>query len=143
MRECSLAGFGGSGTCSGGSGAGSGVSSCGPVLSLGGVGMCFYTSYQLSMLAFTCVTPIIYLWNLYGSYSKRLNRLMLMALSEANSVATQALSSISTVKACSMEDTEIEKCVHVRCLGEERGREVCVCMCVYVCVCCGWVNGTP
>ena len=79
------------------------------VLLIGGVVMCFYTSYQLSMLAFTCVTPILYLCQLYGTYSKRLNRLMLMALSEANSVATQALSNISTVKACSMEVIEMGK----------------------------------
>jgi len=33
---------------------------------VGGIVMCYYTSYQLSMLAFVTVGPITYLWDLYG-----------------------------------------------------------------------------
>ena len=37
---------------------------------VGSVGMCYYTSYELSMLAFVTVGPIMYLWDLYGNWSK-------------------------------------------------------------------------
>lgn len=78
------------------------------VMLIGGVAMCFYTSYQLSMLAFTTVGPILYLWDLYANWSRRLNRMVLAALSEANSVAVQALGHVRTVKAFSQEAREID-----------------------------------
>ena len=53
------------------------------IMLCGGLVMCYYTSYQLSMLAFVTVGPIMYLWDLYADWSKRLNRLMLAAWSEA------------------------------------------------------------
>ena len=34
----------------------------------GGLIMCYYTSYQLSMLAFVTVGPIMYLWDLYANW---------------------------------------------------------------------------
>ena len=37
---------------------------------VGSVAMCYYTSYELSMLAFVTVGPIMYLWDLYGNWSK-------------------------------------------------------------------------
>lgn len=79
------------------------------VMLIGGVAMCFYTSYQLSMLAFTCVGPVLFLWDIYAKFSKRLNRLVLAALGEASSAATEALGNIRTVKAFCMESTELER----------------------------------
>ena len=35
---------------------------------VGGLVMCYYTSYQLSMLAFVTVGPIMYLWDLYANW---------------------------------------------------------------------------
>lgn len=46
------------------------------------------------------------MWDMYSNWSRRLNRLVLSSLSEANSVATQALGNIRTVKAFSMESVE-------------------------------------
>ena len=40
----------------------------------GGIALCYWTSYQLSMLAFVTVGPITYLWDMYGTWSKRLTR---------------------------------------------------------------------
>jgi len=68
--------------------------------------MCYYTSYELSMLAFVTVGPIMYLWDLYGHWSKSLTRRMLSAMSEGNSLATEALSHIRTVKAFASEPME-------------------------------------
>merc|ERR1711959_890193 len=76
---------------------------------IGGLLMCYYTSYQLSMLAFVTVGPIMYLWDLYANWSKRLNRLMLAAWGEANSIANEALGHIRTVKGFSTEHREIAK----------------------------------
>jgi len=69
--------------------------------------MCYYTSYQLSMLAFVTVGPIMYLWDLYASWSRRLNRLMLAAWGEANSIANEAIRHVRTVKSFSTERREI------------------------------------
>lgn len=79
------------------------------IMLVGGVAMCFYTSYQLSMLAFTCVGPVLFLWDLYAKFSKRLNRLVLAALSEASSAATEALGNIRTVKTFCMEANELAR----------------------------------
>ena len=79
------------------------------IMLIGGVTMCFATSYELSMLAFVVVGPIMYLWDLYGNWSKSLSRRVLAAWAEANAVATEALHHIRTVKAFVTEDTETKK----------------------------------
>ena len=66
------------------------------IMLVGGVTMCFATSYELSMLAFVVVGPIMYLWDLYGNWSKSLSRRVLAAWAEANAVATEALHHIRT-----------------------------------------------
>ena len=76
---------------------------------VGGVTMCYVTSYQLSLLAFVTVGPIMYLWDLYGNWSKKLTRMMLAAWGEANSFATEALGHIRTVKAFVSEPLEVAK----------------------------------
>ena len=65
---------------------------------VGGVAMCYWTSYELSMLAFVTVGPIMYLWDLYGTWSKQLTRRMLSALGEGNSIATEALAHVSSLE---------------------------------------------
>ena len=60
------------------------------------------------MLAFVTVGPIMYLWDLYAKWSKRLNRQMLASWAEGNSIASQALSHIRTVKAFGTEAMEIQ-----------------------------------
>mmetsp|Transcript_8853 Transcript_8853/g.11535 ORF Transcript_8853/g.11535 Transcript_8853/m.11535 type:complete len:924 (-) Transcript_8853:1361-4132(-) len=77
------------------------------ILLFGGVTMCYVKSYRLSMLAFITVGPIMFIWDAYAQWSKRLNSKMIAGWSEANSCANQALSHIKTVKAFSSEDLEI------------------------------------
>jgi len=76
---------------------------------LGGLVMCFVKSYRLSMLAFVTVGPITYLWDQYAQWSKGLAREMLAYWAEANSIASQALSHVRTVKAFGCEDKVIAK----------------------------------
>lgn len=70
----------------------------------GGMLMCYVKSYRLSMLAFVTVGPISYLWDQYAQWSKGLAREMLSYWAEGNSIASQALSHIRTVKAFGCED---------------------------------------
>jgi len=76
---------------------------------IGGMLMCFVKSYRLSMLAFVTVGPITYLWNLYADWSKGLAREMLAYWAEGNSIASQALSHIRTIKAFGCESRVMEK----------------------------------
>ena len=75
----------------------------------GGMIMCFYKSYRLSMLAFVTVGPISYLWEQYALWSKGLAREMLSHWAEGNSIASQALSHVRTVKAFGCEDKVLDK----------------------------------
>eukprot|EP00607_Mallomonas_marina_P002723 CAMPEP_0182439544 /NCGR_PEP_ID=MMETSP1167-20130531/86506_1 /TAXON_ID=2988 /ORGANISM="Mallomonas Sp, Strain CCMP3275" /LENGTH=1022 /DNA_ID=CAMNT_0024633277 /DNA_START=169 /DNA_END=3238 /DNA_ORIENTATION=+ len=79
------------------------------VLLLGGIGMCFFTSWRLSMLAFVTVGPIIHITQIYASWSQQLNRQIYMALATANGFATEALGNIRTVKAFATELRETER----------------------------------
>jgi ABC-type multidrug transport system fused ATPase/permease subunit len=74
---------------------------------IGGVVLCFYTSWRLSMLAFTTVGPIITITQVYAGWSQGLNRQIYAALGAANGIATEALGNIRTVKAMSTEDMEV------------------------------------
>lgn len=76
---------------------------------VGGMMMCFIKSYRLSMLAFVTVGPITYLWDLYAKWSKGLAREMLSHWAEGNSIASQALSHVRTVKAFGCEERVVGK----------------------------------
>eukprot|EP01083_Nonionella_stella_P161308 528148_1 len=75
----------------------------------GGMIMCFMKSYRLSMLAFVTVGPISYLWEQYALWSKGLAREMLSYWAEGNSIASQALSHVRTVKAFGCEEKVLNK----------------------------------
>ena len=79
------------------------------MLLLGGIALSFYTSWRLSMLAFTTIGPIIYITQIYASWSQKLNRRIYAALGAANGYATEALANIRTVKAFSTESFEETK----------------------------------
>ena len=66
---------------------------------IGGVAMAFYTSWRLSMLAFTTVGPIVHVTQAYAQWSRDQNRRILAHLGEANAAATEALANVRTVKA--------------------------------------------
>uniref|UniRef100_A0A7S1B3Y3 Uncharacterized protein n=1 Tax=Corethron hystrix TaxID=216773 RepID=A0A7S1B3Y3_9STRA len=77
------------------------LSNC--VILLGGLFLCFLKSYRLSMLAFVTVGPISALWEQYALWSRGLAREMLSHWAQGNSVASQALSHVRTVKAFGCE----------------------------------------
>jgi ABC-type bacteriocin/lantibiotic exporter with double-glycine peptidase domain len=79
------------------------------ILLIGGVLMCFLTSWRLSMLAFTTVGPIIHITQVYAGWSRSLNRRIYGALAAANGYATEALGNIRTVKAFANEHRGQEK----------------------------------
>mmetsp|Transcript_2144 Transcript_2144/g.4280 ORF Transcript_2144/g.4280 Transcript_2144/m.4280 type:complete len:596 (-) Transcript_2144:143-1930(-) len=76
---------------------------------VGGLVMCFYTSWKLSILAFTSISPIIYLTGMYADWSKTVNKEIWSALGDANAVATEAICNIRTVRAFSTERLESAK----------------------------------
>lgn len=76
---------------------------------VGSVSMAFYTSWRLSMLAFTTVGPIMHITTAYATWSKEQNRKILTHLGEANAVATEALANIRTVKSMGADSDEIRR----------------------------------
>jgi len=76
---------------------------------IGGLVMCLHTSWKLSALSFASVGPIVFLTSLYSKWSQKINREIYAALGDANSVATEALQNIRTVRAFSTEKSEINK----------------------------------
>ena len=53
---------------------------------IGGIVMCFLTSWRLSMLAFTMVAPIVYCTDVYAKWSRKLNSQIYAALGDAMQV---------------------------------------------------------
>eukprot|EP00472_Partenskyella_glossopodia_P000829 CAMPEP_0197542724 /NCGR_PEP_ID=MMETSP1318-20131121/67858_1 /TAXON_ID=552666 /ORGANISM="Partenskyella glossopodia, Strain RCC365" /LENGTH=671 /DNA_ID=CAMNT_0043102009 /DNA_START=183 /DNA_END=2201 /DNA_ORIENTATION=- len=76
---------------------------------VGGLVLCFWTSWKLSVLAFTSIGPIIYLTGMYAQWSKSVNKQIWSALGDANAVATEAICNIRTVRAFSTESLETSK----------------------------------
>eukprot|EP00903_Cladosiphon_okamuranus_P007814 g7560.t1 len=79
------------------------------LLLVGGMVMCFATSWRLSMLAFTTVGPIYHITERYAKWSQGLFMGIYAAYAESIGHATEALSNIRTVKAMSTELQEIDK----------------------------------
>ena len=78
-------------------------------LLVGGLFMCLYTSWRLSILAFTSIFPVVYIMNVYAQWSRGLNRQIWAALGDANAVATESISNIRIVRAFGRETNEISK----------------------------------
>merc|ERR1711988_1829941 len=76
---------------------------------LGGMIMCFWTSWRLSMLAFSAICPIIFLTEIYAKWSSEINKQIRTDLGDASNVAVEALSNIRTVKTFSTEQLEQTK----------------------------------
>merc|ERR1719343_1767091 len=83
--------------------------------------MCFFKSYRLSMLAFVCIGPISYLWERYALWSKKLAREMLSYWAQGNSIASQALSHIRTVKAFGCEEVVLKEYSETNQMALDRG----------------------
>lgn len=76
------------------------------ILLFGGIALCFYTSWRLSMLVFVTVAPVMYVTDQYARWSKRLLFEYLSALGDASATANEALQNVRTVKAFSTERWE-------------------------------------
>jgi len=72
----------------------------------GGLLMCFYTSWRLTVLCVTIIGPVIYVTRSYALWSKGINREIQTAFGDANSVATEAFGNIQTIKTFSTEKLE-------------------------------------
>ena len=62
----------------------------------GGLFMCLFVSWKLSMLAFTSIFPVIVITQTYAEWSSRLNLEVRVALGDASSVATEAFANVSS-----------------------------------------------
>ena len=76
---------------------------------VGGALMCLYTSWRLSLLAFTSMLPVAYATHAYASWSGKINREIVQHYADAASVAHEALSNIRTVRSVSSESGEVQK----------------------------------
>ena len=70
----------------------------------GGLILCVYTSWRLSIIAFTTVGPIIFLTTVYARFSRALNRQIWSALADANAIATEAFTNVRTVRAFGQDE---------------------------------------
>jgi len=87
----------------------------------GGLVMCFFTSWRLSMVAFTSMGPIVYATQLYARWSRSINREIYDDVAKANTIATEAFVNIRTVRAFSMEDAEKTKYLQATLDALQRG----------------------
>ena len=79
------------------------------ILLVGGVVMCFITSWRLSMLAYATVLPIMHITETYAKWSGNINRQIFQHYSDGSAVATEAVTNVRTVRAVSSEAHEIGK----------------------------------
>ena len=79
------------------------------ILLIGGVVMCFITSWRLSMLAFTTILPIMHVTEVYAKWSGKINKEIFQHYSDGAAIATEALSNVRTVRAVSTEAYEIDR----------------------------------
>lgn len=68
--------------------------------------MCLYTSWKLSILAFTSIYPVIVITQTYAVWSSSLWMFIMVARGDSIAVATEAFQNIRTVRAFSAEKME-------------------------------------
>eukprot|EP01119_Soliformovum_irregulare_P019240 TRINITY_DN6045_c0_g2_i1.p1 TRINITY_DN6045_c0_g2~~TRINITY_DN6045_c0_g2_i1.p1 ORF type:complete len:919 (+),score=271.48 TRINITY_DN6045_c0_g2_i1:119-2875(+) len=76
---------------------------------MGGLVMCLYTSWRLSVLALTTIGPITLLFRIYSTWSRDVQSQIWKSMALANSMATEGIKNIRTVRAFSQEGKEEEK----------------------------------
>ncbi|CAE8636385.1 unnamed protein product, partial [Polarella glacialis] len=74
---------------------------------VGGLFMCLFTSWKLTILASTMIGPVVYLTGVYAKWSKKLNLSIRVNMADANAVATEALRNIRTVRAFGADEVEV------------------------------------
>ena len=73
---------------------------------VGGVAMCFVTSWRLSMIAFTTVLPMSHVTSVYAEWSGKINSQRYQLLSDAQSRMGESITNMRTVRAVSSEEHE-------------------------------------
>ena len=71
--------------------------------------MCFVTSWRLSMVAYTTVLPVMHVTETYARWSSKINREIYQHYSDANSLATEAITNVRTVRGVSSEPYEVDR----------------------------------
>eukprot|EP00929_Paragymnodinium_shiwhaense_P020014 TRINITY_DN13477_c0_g1_i1.p1 TRINITY_DN13477_c0_g1~~TRINITY_DN13477_c0_g1_i1.p1 ORF type:complete len:961 (+),score=253.81 TRINITY_DN13477_c0_g1_i1:118-3000(+) len=79
------------------------------VMLIAGFAICLTSSWQLTLLAFTFLSPVAYISGVYSEWSSRLLAAQYTYISDAQACATQALSNIRTVRSFSATPMELEK----------------------------------
>mmetsp|Transcript_11885 Transcript_11885/g.26414 ORF Transcript_11885/g.26414 Transcript_11885/m.26414 type:complete len:934 (+) Transcript_11885:2-2803(+) len=77
------------------------------ILLVGGLIMCFATSWKLTVLAFSLIGPVVYVTGLYARWSRDINLKIRVSLGDANAVATEALRNIRTVRSFQADQVEV------------------------------------
>lgn len=72
----------------------------------GGLFMCLWVSWKLSILAFTSIYPVIVITQTYAIWSSQLWQVIQVARGDATAAATEAFQNIRTVRAFSAERLE-------------------------------------
>jgi len=79
------------------------------ILLVGGVFMAFFTSWKLSILSICVIPPVTFMYRRYAKWAKKTNRSIWQAYGDANSVATETISNIRTVRAFAAEAFELQR----------------------------------
>jgi len=79
------------------------------ILLAGGLFMCFFTSWKLTVLASTMIGPVVFLTGVYAGWSKTINMKIRVSMADANAVATEALRNIRTVRSFGADDIETSR----------------------------------
>eukprot|EP00930_Biecheleria_cincta_P033732 TRINITY_DN23363_c0_g1_i1.p1 TRINITY_DN23363_c0_g1~~TRINITY_DN23363_c0_g1_i1.p1 ORF type:complete len:1001 (+),score=177.30 TRINITY_DN23363_c0_g1_i1:317-3004(+) len=74
---------------------------------VGGLVMCFRTSWKLTMLCFSMIGPVLYMTQAFAEWSADNQRQVWSMRANANSVATEALKNVRTVRIFNAEHVEI------------------------------------
>jgi ATP-binding cassette subfamily B protein len=74
---------------------------------IGGLFMCLFTSWKLTVLASTMIGPVVYLTGVYAKWSKQINLAIRVNMADANAVATEALRNIRTVRSFGADQIEV------------------------------------
>jgi len=79
------------------------------ILLVGGLVMCFHTSWKLSILTMCAIFPITYLVRTYSEWAGKINRKIQDEMAEANGTATQAIQNMRTVRYFGAEPFELHR----------------------------------
>lgn len=76
---------------------------------IGGLLMCFWSSWKLTTVAATMIGPIIYITRVYAKWSRKLNAKIRASRGDAIGVATEAVRNIRTVRSFGADAYEVSQ----------------------------------